>query len=113
MKIAINSHRKIFAIQEEFSTMFPGLSIAFHAKPSHRDGPPSQKIVMHSSRTLQDCRANGNEGTIEVIPSMTVSELKENLRDIFGLSVEIFPKPKDGFAEGPVLDNVILEEANR
>ncbi|MCX6248251.1 MAG: hypothetical protein NTW10_10990 [Bacteroidetes bacterium] len=113
MKIAINSHRKIFAIQEEFSTMFPELTIAFYAKPSHHDGAPSKKLVMHSSRTLQDCRVNGNEGTIEVLPTMSVSDLKENLQDIFGLSAEIFPKPKNGIAEDPVKGNMILEEINR
>ena len=43
MKIVINNKRRIFAIQEEFSTMFPGLVIAFFAKPSRPGAAPSKK----------------------------------------------------------------------
>jgi len=112
MKIVINNNRKIFAIQEEFSAMFPGLEIAFHAKPSKAGSAPSPKLVMHSSKTLQDCRAIHNEGTIEVSPFMNVSYLKKNLRDIFGLSVEIFHKGGNDTGEKHVADNFTLEEAN-
>jgi len=110
MKIDINSNRKIFAIQDEFSAMFPGLSIAFYAKPSHPGAAPSDKLIRHSGKTLQDCRINSNDGTIEILPAMNIAELKENLRDIFGLSVEIFKKPTDGTGELPLSDNLVLQE---
>ena len=108
MKIVINNSRKIFAIQEEFSTLFPGLKIVFHAKPSSSGGVPSPKIVLHSSRTLQDCRSISREGTIEVLPSMNISELKQNLRDIFGLSAEIMRKDKNGADESLESDKLTL-----
>ncbi len=113
MKIVINNNRRISAIQEEFSTMFPGLTIAFFAKPSHPGAPPSTKLIRHSGKTLQDCRINSNDGTIEILPNMNISELKANLRDIFGLSVEIFQKPQDGNNKNPLSDNLILEEINK
>jgi hypothetical protein len=111
MKIAINSSRKIVAIQDEFNTLFPGLTIAFYAKPSHPGAAPSPKLIKHSGKTLQDCRINNNEGSIEILPLMNVSELKENLRDIFGLSVEIFQKPRNGSEELPVSDGLVLQES--
>jgi propanediol utilization protein len=43
MKIVINNNRKIFAIQEEFSKMFPGLNIEFFAKLSRPGDTPSKK----------------------------------------------------------------------
>src|SRR5664279_2011784 len=94
MKIIINSSRKISAIQDEFSTQFPGLSIAFYAKPSHPGAAPSTKLIRHSGKTLHEFRINSNDGTIEIFPTMNISELKNNLRNIFGLSVEIFQKSK-------------------
>jgi len=90
MKIVINNNRKIFAIQEEFSKMFPGLNIEFCAKPSRPGASPSKKLIRQSSKTLQDCRAISKEGTIDILPSMNVSDLKENFRDVYGLSIEIF-----------------------
>jgi len=113
MKIVINNNRKIFAIQEEFSNMFPGLKIVFHAKPSSSGGIPSPKIVIHSSRTLQDCRSISREGTIEVLPTMNISDLKGNFRDIFGLSAEICAKPVNGEKEQPLISKISLEDLNK
>ena len=113
MKIVINSNRKIFAIQDEFSEMFPGLIIAFYAKPSHPGAAPSTKLIRHSGKTLQDCRINSNDGIIEILPSMNISDLKENFRDVYGLSVEIFQKGGNGSNEDPVSDNLTFEEINK
>jgi hypothetical protein len=113
MKIAINNSRKIFAIQEEFSNMFPCLKLEFFAKPSRPGAAPSKKLVRHSSKTLQDCRAISREGTIDILPSMNISDLKENFRDIYGLSVEIFRKAENGADDTLVSDKLTLEEANK
>jgi hypothetical protein len=113
MKIVINNHRKIFAIQEEFSNMFPGLKIVFLAKPSKPGSPPSTKLVTHSGKTLQECRAIHKEGTIEILPSMNISDVKENFRDVYGLSVEIFQKAENGNYEDPVSDKLTFEEINK
>lgn len=99
MKISINNHRKIHAVQEEFNTVFPDLKLLFHAKPSKEGGAPSEKMVTHPGKTLQECRTNHNEGTMEILPTMSISDIQENFRDIFGLSVEITAKAKTGIAE--------------
>jgi hypothetical protein len=113
MKIVINNNRKIFAIQKEFSEMFPGLRIGFFAKPSKPGAAPSKKLVKHSGKTLQECRAISKEGIIEILPSMNISDLKENFRDVYGLSVEILQKGADGSNEIPVDDNLTIEDVNK
>ena len=113
MKIVINNNRKIFAIQDEFSKMFPNLEINFHAKPNQHGGAPSKKLVRHSSKTLQECRVISKDGTIDILPSMNVSDLKENFRDVYGLSVEIFRKAENGVPQNPVSDRIALEEASK
>jgi hypothetical protein len=62
---------------------------------------------------LQDCRIIGKEGTINILPSMNVSDLKEYFRDVYGLSVEIFRKAENGTAQNPVSDRIALEEASK
>jgi len=39
--------------------------------------------------------------------------LKNNFRDIFGLSVEIFQKDENGSTESPVAGNLTIEETNK
>ena len=113
MKIVINSNRKIFAIQDEFSEMFPGLTIAFYAKPSHPGAAPSTKLIRHSGKTLQDCRINSNDGIIEILPSMNISDLKENFRDVYGLSVEIFQNQVTALMKTCRRQSYLLAELNK
>ncbi|MEI7661632.1 MAG: hypothetical protein WCK34_05530 [Bacteroidota bacterium] len=113
MKIVINNFRKIFAIQDEFSKTFPGLKIGFYAKSNKSGGAPSDKLVMHSGKTLQDCRVISRKGTIDIIPSMNIKELKESFRNTFGLSAEIFQKPGNGSFDNPLNGGLTLEESNK
>ena len=112
MKIVLNDHRKIFAIQDEFSKLFPNLKIEFFAKPSKTGSAPSKKLVKQSSKTLLECRSTHTEGVIEVVPSMSVMELKDNFRDIYGLSVALFRKSGKSLSEEPGSDRLTLQEQN-
>jgi hypothetical protein len=113
MKIVINNHRKIYAIQEEFSSMFPDLKIGFHAKPHNTGGPPSPQMVKHSGRTLQDCRTSTRKGTIDILPTMNLADLKEHFRDVYGLSVEVVNKGGHGPDTKPASDDLTLQEMNK
>ena len=44
---------------------------------------------------------------------MNVSDVKENFRDVYGLSIEIFHKRKKWIKETPVSDNMTLDEINK
>ncbi len=113
MQIIINNHRKIFAVQEEFATMFPGLKLVFYARPNHPGAAPPDKLVLHSSKTLQECRAIHNEGTINILPTMNIADVKDNFKDIFGLSVEIVQKRENGGDETPLEDKRTIDEVSR
>ena len=63
MKIQINDHRKIFALQEEFNRFFPNFKIEFLGKPSKVGNPPSEKMVK-ANKTLGDCRVVHNKGEL-------------------------------------------------
>lgn len=114
MKIEINNHRKIFAIQKEFNTYFSGLKIEFHEKPHQQGGPPSEKIVKSSSKTLAECRTLHNEGFISIHSQMTTGDLKQRFRDNFGLTIELFQKTDDGsWRKIPMTEKSILDELNK
>lgn len=91
MKITINDHRKVAAIQKEFNSVFPDLKLEFHARPSKGGAPPAEKLVKAGAKTLLSCRNLHTKGVLELFPGMSAEEIKENFRDAFGLSVEILP----------------------
>jgi hypothetical protein len=80
MEIIIHDKRKIHEIQKEFSQMFPNLKIDFFAEPCHLEKKASHnKLLMHPSKELSECRAKHSKGTLNISPQMTVSDLKKRL----------------------------------
>lgn len=112
MKIQINDHRKIHAIQKEFSTMFPWLKIEFFSKPHKiKAGSPRTELVP-SAKTLGECRTVHDSGTITITPGMTVADLEQSFRDVYGLAVQIFRKSGRTWLETTVTDTWTLEKQN-
>ncbi len=112
MKITINDSRKIFAIQEEFSKLFPYLKLEFFAKPHTAGGGSPKKQIKHNSKTLGECRTIHNKGKITITPNMTVSDLEQNFGDVYGLGVQVFRKSGKVWLETTVTDGWTLDEQN-
>ena len=112
MKIIINNYRKIFAVQQEFSAVFPDLKINFLAKPNTNGGTPVKKIVKNS-KSIGECRTIHSSGFITILPEMTVGELKQHFSDVYGLSIELFVKSGDNnWKESTLSENTLLSELN-
>ena len=112
MKIAINDHRKIFAIQEEFNSVFPYLKLEFFSKPHQSQGATEKQFIKHPSKLLGECRTVNNDGYITITPHMTVDSLEQNFRDIYGLGVQVFRKSGNLWLETIDTDGLTLEEQN-
>ncbi len=113
IKIVINDKRKIFAIQKEFCETFPYLRIEFFAKPNKPSAPTSHKMMKHPAKTLGECRTVHHSGTITITPNMTVADLGDNFRNIYGLSIIILRKSGKAWLETTVTDRWTLEEQNK
>jgi len=112
MKITINDQRKIFAIQKEFNDMFPFLHLEFYSKSNNGGGVPSRKLMKHISKTIAECRTIHSSGFITIQPQMTVGELEQSFRDIYGLSVQIFHKLGDAWLDTAQTIEFTLEKQN-
>ncbi len=111
MKITINDHRKIIAIQEEFNSAFPFLKLEFLAKPSSHNGAPAIKL-MHSGKSIGECRTIHTSGEITITPALTVVDLEQRFSDVYGLSVLVLRKSGKVWLETTVTDGWTLEEQN-
>lgn len=112
MKIAINDHRKILAIQEEFNLTFPYLKLEFFSKPHQRGGGSAKNLIKPNNETLGECRTIHKKGEITITPKMTVADLEQNFNDIYGLGVQVFRKSGKAWLETTVTDGWTLEEQN-
>jgi hypothetical protein len=112
MKITINDKRKIFAIQEEFNSVFPFLRIDFFSKPHKPGGGSSKKFLKQSSKTLGECRTIHNTGKISISEEMTVTELEQRFSDVYGLGVQVFRKSGNVWLETTVTDGWTIKDQN-
>src|SRR5688500_9591017 len=112
MEIIINDHRKIFAIQKDFSEMFPYLKLEFFGKPHKVGAPSSKEIMKHPSKTVGQCRMIHNKGTLTITPSMTVADMEQAFSDVYGLSVQIFRKSGRVWLETTATDGWTLDKQN-
>lgn len=112
MKIEINDHRKLFAIQEEFGNLFSNLKIEFYSRPSHSGAPHPKKLIDNYSKTLGECRELHTKGTLTISPSMTLSEITSNFEDVYGIAVDILKKEGEHWINATSHD-ITLEELNK
>ena len=113
MKMTINDQRKIFAIQEEFSDLFPYLKIEFFSKPHTASGESPKKLIKHNSKTIGECRTSHNSCNMTITPGMTVTDLEQRFQDVYGLSVQVFRKSGKSWLETTVTDNWTLDQQNK
>lgn len=112
MQIDINDHRKIHAIQEEFNKKYPWLKLEFISKPHKLGGPSPKTQIVSASKTLGECRTVHDSGMITITPMMTVGELEQAFRDVYGLSIQVFRKSGRTWLETTVTDYWTLENQN-
>jgi hypothetical protein len=112
MKIIITDRRKIFAIQNEFSKVFPFLKLEFFAKPARLNGASPNKVLRESSKTLGECRTVHISGMLTITPDMTVKELEQHFRDIYGLTIQILRKSGKAWLGTKMTDGWSLKEQN-
>ncbi|HWY98464.1 MAG TPA: hypothetical protein VNY36_05200 [Bacteroidia bacterium] len=112
MKIIINDHRKIFAIQKAFSEMFPFLKLEFLAKPAKVGGASTKKMFISPSKTIGQCRVVHSKGTLTILAHMTISDLEQSFNDTFGLTVRVFRKSGKAWLETSATDMWTLEKEN-
>ena len=111
MKIQINDHRKIFAIQEEFNSLFPRLKIEFLGKPN-REGSSASMKTYKASKTIGDCRIEHTTGELTITPSMTAADLKQILSDKYALSITILRQSGTQWVETTNNNKLSLQEQN-
>ena len=112
MKVIINDKRKVFAIQEEFNKEYPFLKLEFFAKQHTPGGASAKKFISPNSKTLGEYRTLHESGKITITSGMTVNDLEQGFRDVYGLGVQVFRKSGKVWLETTVTDGWTLEKQN-
>ncbi len=100
-------------IGREFSAAFPFLSLDFHAKPSRPGASHSKKYVRNPGTIVAECRTIHTEGTLTVVPEMTIFSLVRNFMDVYGLSVRVLRRSGKSWIPTTLTEDWTLHEQNK
>jgi hypothetical protein len=106
-RIEIFNNRTLQEIQDEFNEYFPHLKIQFYQIDKFYPGSFSELFVESAFRL------KSNSGYLYLNEDSTVSKLKQNILDYYGLKAEIFQVTDlNLWSENPITDNQLLREIN-
>ena len=98
-------------IQERFTECFPLLKIEFYSKSHKRFEETDNRFRLHSSSRIEDIRTNHVNGVMEIKSWHTVTKVEKQLKDLFGLNVQIFRGcPGGAFIQTSLSDDLTLQE---
>ena len=111
MNILIEKSRYLKTIQQEFQLMFPQLKIEFYKnKNTELNG---HWDILDCHLTISELLPQAIEGTLEIVPVMTVSELEQQFEMQFGLHVQVFRKSGNVWLQTGRTDSWTLGQQNQ
>jgi hypothetical protein len=112
MTLTIDDNKKISAIQQEFTAMFPYLKLEFfkYAHKVHQGNP--KKDMLNTNLILKQIRDKHANGKLEIKENMKVSDLETAFQTLFGISAQVFRKSAGSWIETSVTDDWTLKQQN-
>lgn len=100
-------------IQTSFNKTFPGLKIEFF-KDSHEIGQgSSNENKLAEDTEIIDLNPTFSEKNLVIAPSISVADLETNLRDMFGVSAQVYRRSNELWLQTISTDHWTLELQNR
>ena len=113
MEIIVDDNSKLVFIQEEFSSAFRYLKLEFPALTANASGPTRTKAVNTDGTTVADAAKTTTSHKFTIVPTMTISTLKQRFISDFGLPVQVKRRFGNTWVETTVTDGWTLEEQNK
>lgn len=102
---------KLGELQAQFNHYFPYLKLEFYANADLKKGRSSKPAL--GPNTPMYTRMNGNEyKEFTVSETMTVAELEQKIRDVFGMNAEVLRKSGNVWLETNLTSNWTLQQQN-
>lgn len=111
--MTIDNTRKIDDILCEFCRLFPYLRLDFFFTPYRPYNENAKKVLPVTGKTLEEVRTVRKDAIIHIHPEMTVAELEDQFKTIYGLGVQVTRKSGKMWLETTLTDNWTLVEQNK
>lgn len=108
-KLVLTKNNKIGDVQQNFNTAYPFLKLDFHS--SNRLNSSLPKRTLFPTSSLQSAGLK-NEGEFEIHDDMTVGEVEQSFKRLFGLNIQVSRKAGMIWLETTKTDKWSLQKQN-
>jgi hypothetical protein len=108
MLLYISDHKTVEDLQDHFNDCFPYLKIEFY-KETDFNGPEKSNMIKPQA-LIGTIRKNPNSGVLDIKSWYKTSKIKQDLKDLFGLNVQIFRLHKNGWIPTSYSDDLTLKQ---
>ncbi|MCW3127350.1 MAG: hypothetical protein JWO03_3008 [Bacteroidetes bacterium] len=112
MKIYISDNRYIYEVQEEFQKEYPFLKLEFYRPLNKMQRTILKPQVISYLSPIEAIRKSATEGPFDINENRSIAEIENDLKNIFGLYVEVFRKSGNLWIETTLTHHWSLRQQN-
>ena len=90
MLLHISDSKTVEDLQDHFNDCFPYLKIEFYEEAGSSSKSCDKAYIVRPETSLGEIRRKSNSGTLEIKSWEKTSKLKQDLKDLYGLNVQVF-----------------------
>jgi hypothetical protein len=110
MLLYINDNKTVQDLQDRFSKCFPYLKLEFYKEADHPLKERDKSNLIQPDRFIGDIRTKSRSGILEIKSWDKTSKVKDELKDLFGLNVQIFRMYCDQWIPTTYSDELTLRQ---
>ena len=110
MLLYISDHKTVEDLQDHFSDCFPYLKIEFYKEAGNDPGGCEKMNRIKPQALIGTIRKKSNSGALDIKSWYKTSKIKQDLKDLFGLNVQIFRLHKNEWIPTSYSDDLTLKQ---
>ena len=110
MILRIDDGKRIVDLQDKFELCFPGLKIEFYSKPHNWFESTPSKFLLSSESLIGNIRKIHDRGEFVIKSWFQIGKVEQDLKDIFGLHVQVFRYKNNKWIQTTVSDRLTLAQ---
>jgi hypothetical protein len=110
MLLYISNSKTVEDLQDRFNKCFPYLKLEFYKEADNNMKECNKANLIKPNTFIGDIRNNSYSGTLDIKSWDKTSKLKKDLKDIFGLNVQIFRMHQNGWIATTYSDELTLKQ---
>ncbi len=92
--------------------LFPFLKLQFYSNIDQPNGKKIKKNITRNNISIAECRTILNNQNLIIKPNLTVYQLGQNFKNIYGIGIQVLRKSGNVWLETSFTDGWTLKEQN-